>query len=243
MEKAIKNIVIAFNFVDYSDLKKAFDQERAISVLVKTVCNLKKDGINILPISLNFKDEPEYTLLKSMGVQQINVLERDSSKTIGNNRRMPYVKEIFENCCKINCDVFGYINSDILLSLDVFDLLKMDFDAYILARFDIEEVSECDFLNGNNIKTVCDGDTHCGADGFFFKKTWWDKNRNNFSNDFVLGEPEWDTAYRRIITHIGTKYVDARILHHVYHRQIWNCGSVGGLNNSRIHSEIKRKYV
>lgn len=229
-------IVISFNYVKYSDKKKALLQDNAITVLSK----LQK-YVNV--VSINFKDEEQHKKLYELNITQINALSRDSLDIPNNNRRMPYVKDFFNTCYKIDCDVFGYINSDILVPDSAIELLyRYDFDAYVFSRSDTAEVTPEDFQN-NNIRVIFGGNSHCGADGFFFKKSWWDINKDKFPNDFIMGECEWDTSYRYIINHLEARYLDARVLYHVYHDAIWKTNSIGGMHNDKIWNSIKNKKV
>lgn len=227
----MKQIVIAINYVDYKDVRRKTAQDVALRVIGMRPMQ------QVSSIAFDFFDAVEPSILNECNIYHFPTLRKDSSKLLNNNRRMPYIKEILDTCNKVQCDVFGYINSDILVSNRVYDILQSDFDSYIFSRTDIGEVDAEDFVNGK-IKPIYGGDSHCGADGFFFNKSWWNSNKDRFPDDLVLGETEWDTCYRKIIRSSGCKYLESRELYHVYHDAKWNVNSQAGINNKRILKEI-----
>lgn len=226
----MNRIVVGFSYVIYNDVRRRLTQENAITVL-------SRHSEGVYPISLGFYDEKKYDFLKEVNIPQLNILKRDSAKIINNNRRLPYIKEILECCYKVDCETFGYINSDILVSPVVYDILRMDFDAYMFSRSDIAEVSVEDF-ESKNIKIIYGGNQHSGVDGFFFKKSWWDISRKKFHDDLVVGDSEWDTYYRKTIKKLDCRYLEARALFHVYHNAKWDVNSPGAQNNIRILNNI-----
>jgi hypothetical protein len=238
------NIVLSFNPVDYSERKRKSVQDEAI----KAFSRVSK---RVFPVAFGFRGEEPYPLLNSLGIPSLNILRRDSKKELGNDRGLPYIKDIFDYCSKIDCDIFGYVNSDIFIGKDVIDVLNQNYDAYIFSRYEIVDI-DCDgfldsFDGDSKIKKVWGGDKHEGRDAFFFKKEWWLNNHNRFPSSLVLGETEWDTVYRFMIMH-GSKffnqppaYIDKRILYHPLHNSSWNNKSNGAINNIKIWNEIKSK--
>lgn len=228
------NIVVAFSPVNYKDERRRKAQEVAIRVL-------SRSPSFVYPVAFDFlKDSSPFSVVEECNIPTLNILKRDSSKTISNTRRLPYIKEILELCSKIDCDIFGYINSDILVDENVYQNLFEDKDAFIFSRSDIAEVSVEDFLSGKS-KVIYGGDKHIGADGFFFKKEWWLNNRQKFPDNLIIGSTEWDTCYRHIIKKLTTNFVESRSLYHVYHNQTWTTTSPSALNNIAIWNEIKNK--
>lgn len=226
-------MIVAFNPVFYENKKRDILQENALRVL-------KMAPQGIFPISFGFKGDPIHPLAEELNFDNFNVLKRDSSVIIHNNRRLPYIKELLNYCSKIDCKVFGYINSDILMNNEVYKALNENFDAFILSRYDIAEVSPSDFMKGK-IKVLFGGDKHCGADGFFFNREWWIKNQKHFPEDLILGESEWDTCYRIIIKKLTHGHLEKRALYHVFHNQRWEIDSMGALNNTCIYTKLKKE--
>lgn len=230
----MKNIVVGFSYVDYKDRRRKIAQDNAIEVLSQCPSH-------VVPVSFAFKRSDPHKYLSNLNITQLSILNRDSSVTINNTRQLPYIKEMLNYCSKIDCRVFGYINSDILMPDDAYSLLNMDFDAYVFSRSDIKEISPDDFRSSTkNIEVIYGGNTHAGADGFFFKKSWWECNKDRFHNDLVLGETEWDTCYRTVIKKSGARYIEARVLYHVYHDAKWDINSPGGINNLKIYEGLCR---
>ena len=231
-----KQIVVSFSYVDYTDKRRRIAQETAIRVMGMR----PKSSVSV--ISFDYLNKPEPPILRKCQIHHVPILKKDSSRLINNTRRLPYIKEILNNCNKVECDIIGYVNSDILIPMRAYKTLqKQDFDAYIFSRTDIGEVNDYNFMEGK-FKAIYGGDHHCGADGFFFKKSWWDANKDKFPDDLVLGETEWDTCYRIVIKNIGCNYSEERNLYHVYHDAKWQVDSPGGKNNIQIMKELNRLY-
>ena len=227
------NIIVALNPVFFSDPKRAILQENALRVLAKA-------PKNVFPVSFGFVGDQDHPLVKELNFPSLNILKRDSKTILKTSKKMPYIDEILNHCAKLDCDVFGYINSDILMGHNVYSILDGDYDAFILPRYDIAEVSPEDFLQGK-VKIIYGGNTHCGADGFFFRKDWWIKNGEFFTDKFIIGEPEWDLCYRYIIQRLSKRHLDKRSVYHVYHAASWNGQSIGAKNNIQAHADIKAK--
>jgi hypothetical protein len=229
----MKQVVIAISCVDYKDIRRFKAQEVALQSL-----NFRpKELVSV--ISLSFVNDPKPKVLDGLDIHYLPILKRDSSVLLNNPRRLPYIKEIMDICAKTKCDVFGYVNSDVLLPPDAYQMLQMDFDAYIYSRSDIGEATIDDWVEGK-FKVIYGGNMHSGADGFFFRKSWWNVNRNKFPDDLVIGETEWDTCYRLLIKKIGCRYLEARMLYHTYHDAKWDKNSPAGANNTKILGEIQK---
>lgn|GEM_PF-3201656 len=222
-------LAIAINYVDYTNADKKERQNVAISVLVK---NRPKNSILA---SFNFPEDqvdvpPVFSVFK--------MLQGDAQKDLGNNRRMPYVREILDLCSGLNCDVFGYMNSDILLSKDFFSVFKHPHDAFVFLKKDIEKVGLTDFLNGN-IKIV--NENPYGVDAVFFNTKWWKSHRGLFPSKIVLGETEWDTCYNATIQKDCQNYALERSLYHPYHDRIWTIDSRAAIHNALIWDAVRKR--
>lgn len=222
-------ITLAINYVNYDNPSKKKRQDVALSVL------LKNKPKNVFLASFNLVDEEVDTPPK---VRVFRMLKRNSQRELGNNRPLPYIKEILNLCSQSPCNVFGYVNSDILLSKDFFHILENSYNAFIFYKKDIEKVDVKDFPN--NIKIV--DATPCGVDGIFFNKKWWFLNSHLFPNDLVLGETEWDTVYNSITQKVAKKYYLGRDLMHVVHERIWTLDSRGAIHNTLIWNQVRDKY-
>jgi hypothetical protein len=221
-------IVLAINYVDYQDPEKKSRQEVALSVLQKIVPK------NVSVLNLCYPDQ-DFTL----PIPTLKTLSRDSQQEIGNNRRMPYIKEILERITSNDFDVMGYMNSDVLLYKTFFDLFGPKWDAYVCYKKDIKPVTVDDFLVQKF--RVVDKYPH-GVDAVFFKTEWWRQKRDLFSKELIVGESEWDTVYNSIIQGCGAKYFIGRVLHHVVHDRIWSIDSRGAINNKLIWDRVKAVY-
>lgn len=216
--------LIAINYVDYCIENKRMSQELCINSLKK-----HKDK-NVSLLSINFEDD----IIDLPDCFEVShKLNRDCCKEIGNDRRLPYIKELLDICSDFECDVFGYINSDILIEDDFFDVFNKEKEAYIFYKKDIE-------INNDKINIV--NEYPHGQDGFFFNKKWWLSNRNFYPSNLILGESEWDTCYNSITQSISNNYVIKRSLLHINHERIWSLDSRGAINNKIIWDLVKSAY-
>lgn len=228
-------IIVAFNPAFFKDEKRAIIQRNVFEVLSR----LPK---NMVPVAFGFEGDNDHPDVKKFGFRSLNILKKDAKAIVGNERKLPYIDEILNNCAQLDCDIIGYINSDILLTHKVNDALHEGCDAFIFSRFDIEEVSPMNFKKGK-IKIIPGGDQHPGADGFFFNKEWWIKNHDSFTDKLIIGESEWDTCYRIVITHTTNKYLEKRCLYHVYHKDaLWTTYGEGTKNNHKVYMGIMKRF-
>ena len=138
MGKKVTKIILATNYVGYKERDKKRWQKVALNVMAKNKPN------NVMLVFFNYEDETTNIINNndtSGAFRVFKMLKRNSRKIIKNNRDMPYVKEIFDNCAKLPCDIFGYVNSDILIHKDFFNVFKNNIDTYIFSRTDIKEVT------------------------------------------------------------------------------------------------------
>jgi len=220
-------INLAINYAQYSDVKRRKYQASALSILEYN----KPDNVNV--ISFNYPDENihcPFMVSKS--------LKRDPVKDFGAERRLPYIKEILDLCSETNCDILGYINSDILIPSSFFDIFLESKDAYLFSRVDIDEVTPRQ-LNEKKFRVIWN--EHPGCDGFFFKKEWWLDNRSKFNDDLIIGEPKIDDYYMLLIPSLTKNYIFKRLVYHTYHETIWSALSVGGKHNTKIFEQLKRE--
>ena len=226
-------LYIGVNCVPFNNQKALYRQEKAMQVLLAN----KPDNCEIINFCYANEKMKQYEKLKTIYLTR-------NSQDIGNNRPLPYIKEIMDalsDLCEKQ-DIFGYINSDILLTKDFFDMFK-DEEAFVFSRTEITNIDSVEQFNKNQYKMLWGGDTHAGADGFFFRKEWWVNNSKHFDNDFILGESEWDTAYRHLIMHLTDNYVNKRELFHVYHDAKWTTTSIGAQNNIKLWEQVKNDFA
>lgn len=222
------HIIVAINYVNYNDPDKKKWQKNAINTL------LTNKPSNVEIVSFNFPDE-EIKLPSEIRV--FKTLKRNSRKVLGNNRDLPFVKEIFDQCAQLRGNIFGYINSDILIPKDTFNLFTWQNNVYLFQRTDISDVSVKQY---NNRKYKKVWDKHPGFDAIFFRKQWWNQYNHKFNSELVLGEPEWDYYYYKRIRRITKlkKVLVGRHIDHIFHKTIWTLNSKGAINNRVINGSI-----
>ncbi|HUV84583.1 MAG TPA: hypothetical protein VMV86_02690 [Methanosarcinales archaeon] len=222
-------LAVAVNYTDFKNPLQKLRQKTAIEVLDAN----KPDDCRL--VAFSFPDEDVSGL--PTAVLTHRTLTRDSSELIGNNRRLPYISQILDKA-SIYCDrYFGFVNSDILLTKEFFNVFDTEYDAYIFYRTEIAEVTTSQFLKGD-IQPIYGGDSHEGCDAFFFNKGFWLSNRTKFNRNLIVGETEWDTFYRYMIAANTDHYYVGRDLYHVYHDAKWDTKSKGAQNNAKIWEEF-----
>ena len=225
------SIVVLFCPVAYQTEKRIRAQEAAIKTLAAA-------PRNVIPLALGFRGDPIHPLVQSLNIQYLDILKRDPAILIG--RRLPYIKEILDVGAKLDCEKFGYINSDILIHPDTLAEMEQNRkpDVFLLSRFEIAEISSNDFLRHKQVVFI-GGDKHQGVDGFIFKKSWWIDNRSKFSSDLLIAATEWDTYYRFLVKKLTDNYIETRVLYHVLHTQSWSTTTPDALNNIAIWNKIR----
>jgi len=225
-------LVIAINYVDYPSGVKKDLQDTAIAVLRAT----KPPYVHL--VTVNYKHE-KVNIGKKFDV--LRMLKRNSVEQIGNNRPLPYIKDVFNAVYKSQImtrnDIFGYINSDILINKKFYKHFSFTkkVGCYMFSRVDIKKVSAANFVNGQEVVI---SRSHPGIDGFFFRKDWWTHYSKELHDDLILGEPEWDYYYRKIICKHTKHIVEKRALHHIDHKTVWKLNSKGAINNRKINGTI-----
>lgn len=232
----MKRIAIGIPYVDF-EIRGQYKRKEQQTVALKV---LKELPSWVYPVVISYIGATKHEELKILNIPQLNLLNRNSQNTIFNTRPLPYIKDYFLILEKIDCDIIGFINSDILMPEQTIDRLEEDYESFVFSRTDISDISVNNFMKGE-IKPIYGGNTHAGADGFFFNISWWKKNKRLFPNDLVLAETEWDTCYR-IIAKNNSKCLNERLLYHVYHDQEWNLTTNGAKNNIRIWERVRDDY-
>ena len=222
-------IIIAINPFVFSDPRRKKYQEVAMEVL-----SLLPDDFQTIAV---LYENETFPLFLPSNIQQYSVLKRNSAIEIGNTRPLPYVKEILDFASTFECDIFGYLNSDILVGADFVKELRCPYDAFILSRQEVAETTVEAFPEGN-VKRIWGGDKHGGSDGFFFDQGWWMENRERFHNDLIIGATNWDNYYRDMIMKYCDNYSKSRCLYHVIHTQSWRVDTPDAINNTKIWEKM-----
>jgi hypothetical protein len=224
----MQSIVLSINYVNYRDVKKKHYQDLSIASLTRNKPS------NVKLISVNFQND---VVDLDTNFEVVRKLTRNSRKTIENRRELPYIKDILNISSTFDCNIFGYLNSDILVTKDFFDVFKNDIYAYAFTRIDIGDINDTMSLNNKKLFNIINP-SHSGFDGFFFNKKWWLENNNKFSDDLVMGEPFWDVYYNNKIRSLTKKYKIFHSIYHVFHPTIWNLKSNGAINNKKIFEQV-----
>jgi hypothetical protein len=158
-------------FKKYEDLEK---REKFCLESLK-ICQQKQSKFNInLFLIKNKKDDITYEGFKTINIQH--------------DTKYPFVNDILNVLSETDCDLFCFLNSDIVLNTNFFNYLDNKYDTYAASRAHLYE------LNSLNEPLKIEGYSVHGFDLFAFKKDWWLKNKSIFP-DMYLGRSYWDTVY------------------------------------------------
>ena len=104
------------------------------------------------------------------------------------NTKYPLVNKLFDSLASTECDVFLFLNNDIIVNTTLFKLLNDSYETYAASRAHLYELTSL-----NNTLNIESYSVH-GFDLFGFKKSWWLINQKLFP-DMYLGRSYWDTVY------------------------------------------------
>jgi len=137
------------------------------------ICKQKNNNIELFLIK-NKKDDINY--------------EDFSTLEIEHSTRYPFVNDLFDSLEKTDCDLFCFLNNDIILNNTFFKLLDPQYDTYIASRAHLHE------LNSLNEPLKIESYSIHGFDLFCLKKSWWIQNKHIFPKMY-LGRSYWDTVF------------------------------------------------
>lgn len=137
------------------------------------ICKTKNNNIELFLIK-NKQDNIVY--------ENFNTLE------VEHNTKYPLVNKLFDSLSSTDCDLFIFLNNDIIVNNTFFKLLDIKYETYAASRAHLYE------LNSLNEPLKIESYSIHGFDLFGFTKKWWLKNRNIFP-DMYLGRSYWDTVY------------------------------------------------
>jgi hypothetical protein len=170
------------------------------------------------------------------GVTVCPVLKRHAVSELGVKRDLPFLKELLGTMAQTPCDLFGYLNSDILMDKACMHLLRNGKGAYAFSRYDIAPCSYADFQAGNFKITHY---AHSGFDAVFFTPSWWRRYSQVLPYDLLIGEGVWDNYYDSAIRAVTPKQSYSG--KHLYHREhvggSWSPSSLEFESNDRVRQQ------
>lgn len=194
---------------------------------------LKFKPSNTTFVSMGFADE------KNLEVADICVdFERDSSH-ITTNRRLPFVRDIFNLLSDkaLADDWLGFTNSDIVIRDRLFyDILNNDkqHDVKLFNRLEIERVPLTSDLSVF-LSYQGERNPYSGRDGFFIRKSLWDK-LSTVLPDYIIGEPYWDIGFIELLSKQNLSLIQDRIYHY-FHPRRWQRETPGALYNKQLYDQ------
>jgi hypothetical protein len=156
-------------FKKYEDLEKR--EKFCINSL--KICQQKNNNVKLFLVK-NKKDNINY--------EKFNNLE------IEHYTQYPFVNDILDSLATTDCDLFCFLNSDIILNNTFFKFLESEWETYAASRAHLYE------LNSLDEPLKIESYSVHGFDLFSFKKEWWLKNKNIFPKMY-LGRSYWDTVF------------------------------------------------
>lgn len=165
------------------------------------------------------------------GVKVFRVAVKNAPEAGG--RPLPYLRDVLDaGASVLDCDVFAYLNSDLLMDRADAELLKSGAaKAYVLKSHEIEA---CSFEDFEARRFKIDVSPRPGFDAVAFERGWWQSGgRAHFPAGFILGEWRWDTAYDAIVRTLP-QGLSACGTYHRKHVSAWKPGSAGGKHNEAV---------
>ena len=157
-------------------------------------------------------------------------------------RPLPYLRDVLDaGAAVLDCDVFCYLNSDLLIDKADVRLLKSGVaKAYVLKS---HEIDPCSFEDFERRCFLIDVDPRSGFDAVAFDRSWWrEGGRRNFPEKFILGEWRWDSAYDAIVRSLP-QGLSACGTYHRKHRSGWSSVSNGGSWTAKIWRNMGPKVI
>ena len=175
---------------------------------------------------------------------EFQLLKRDSKTELGNNKDLPYLKDLLDEAYK-RCDDDGYIlytNSDCGISKHLYkDLLRFDDDIIEYNRKDVwYNPTTLYELYKNKYKPF-----YIGIDGLAIKSSHYKSIRNEIP-DVIIGDPHWDTVVSGTLKTLGNVRQESYELYHPRHKQVWaidKLNPAGKHNKECLDTAIKYGYM
>jgi hypothetical protein len=165
--------------------------------------------------------------------KNLPVIKRKAKDIVLNSiSEKPIAIDFFNALSETDCDYFLFLNSDILLTRKLINLvLKGEYETYFFSRHDCLSIESLDKIMPYRMEIA-------GFDAWAVKKTWWLDNKIHFK-DYIYAEHLWDVAfslemYNRSKAYIGNK--DLYICHEK-HDLNWNESSPESLHNTKLWQE------
>ena len=137
-------------------------------------------------------------------------LKRNSSDCLKTTKRLPFVNDIFNSLCDHSTDYFVFVNSDIIVSQPLIDLIcSTDVEAFAVSRIDIPFISTIT----TPFKPI--RMEPAGFDCWIFSKKWWLSHKHLFE-DYLLGRPYFDVHYAMLMF-LNSKNLFISNKHLIYH--------------------------
>jgi hypothetical protein len=137
------------------------------------LCQQKNNNVELFLIK-NKKDNITYKDFSTLEIEQ--------------DGQYPFVNDLFDSLTATDCDLFCFLNNDIILNSTFLKLLKPEYDTYAASRahlYDLKSLNEPLKIESYSVH---------GFDLFCFKKDWWLQNRHIFPKMY-LGRSYWDTVF------------------------------------------------
>lgn len=180
-------IAIVFNtFESYHRQNVAVDSWRYLKKLFPDTVDL---------YNLQFSDEKDTFINPYPDIDPKFVLSNSKETVKGASKKLPFMNEMFNMACKIDCDYFIITNSDVIimpLLLEVINNTK-DLQALACSRLDIEHIDSFQRILAQQVKPV--RWEIAGFDTFVFNKTWAQKNHKLFQTEYLMGKPLYDVVW------------------------------------------------
>jgi hypothetical protein len=184
--------------------------------------------------NVQFEDDPHNDI---DGISSLHKLSRSARDVIQPDcRKLPFVRDIFDVLSDTDCDYFVFVNSDILVTHHLIDMILTTRPSAVpVNRVDVHPIES---IRDNIIPYRMEV---FGIDAFVFNKKWYLEHSNMFE-EFLLGAPWFDHHFAGIMkcmtnNKLGNTW-PAMLLHEM-HPKNWSFDSVETQYNSKIFNASK----
>lgn len=174
------------------------NSRQTIARLTHSIIQQKHECVTMY--NVQFADEKESSNPDAT-IINLNLLTRSSKNILPKySKKLPFVKDVFNVLASTDCDVFVYVNSDILITDNLINYIKNNPSVTTTCqRLDIDPITTLsEPIVGRRFEIA-------GFDAFIFNKNWYVAHQFLFE-DFLLGKVYFDHAFALIIKLFGGEH-------------------------------------
>lgn len=194
----MKISIITNTYKKYNRQNVAVDSWKYLRELFPTTVDI---------INLQFKDEQDTFSDSYSDIRTEFVLEKSSQTLMPSaTKKLPLIFELISKGFEYSdSDYVVYVNSDVILLPRLIEYIaSTEIDCMAGPRLDIQEIDSFEAVLQNKIDVV--RMEIAGYDFFVFKRSWFEKYKEHFDCEFLIGKPFFDVIYAGLMVVFGEKF-------------------------------------